>query len=182
MIPSKNLDALKEGDLKDVLLVRSLATFEKLNSSTVMDTEVLDEARKPHRQNRYISAILKNQDDPFYPLLKEFADVVSKDPTSVLPPDRGARHINDLEPGTKYCTTRQWPLHIEKVNAINAFFAAKHAAGMVRVSKLPHSSPAFCVRKPNVCFQQGECGDYSSFNPDPSQGRVAEQHGGVQYF
>ena len=37
----------------------------------------------------------------------------------------------------------------EKVDAIDEFFAAKHAAGMVRESKLPHSSPTFCVRKPN---------------------------------
>ncbi|KAE9356996.1 hypothetical protein PR003_g2019 [Phytophthora rubi] len=50
---------------------------------------------------------------------------------------------------TKYCTTRQWPLPKEQVDVIDAFFAAKHAAGMVRESKSPHSSPTFCVRKPN---------------------------------
>ena len=32
---------------------------------------------------------------------------------------------------------------------IDAFFNAKHAAGMVRESKSPHSTPTFCVRKPN---------------------------------
>jgi hypothetical protein len=48
-----------------------------------------------------------------------------------------------------YCTTRQWPLPKEQVDVIDAFFAAKHAAGMVRESKSPHSSPTFCVRKPN---------------------------------
>ncbi|KAE8913614.1 hypothetical protein PF005_g4794 [Phytophthora fragariae] len=38
---------------------------------------------------------------------------------------------------------------MEQVDVIDAFFAAKHAAGMVRESKSPHSSPTFCVRKPN---------------------------------
>ncbi|KAG3124912.1 hypothetical protein PI126_g23016 [Phytophthora idaei] len=32
---------------------------------------------------------------------------------------------------------------------IDAFFAAKAKAGMVRESKSPHSTPTFCVRKPN---------------------------------
>ncbi|GMF62295.1 unnamed protein product [Phytophthora fragariaefolia] len=36
-----------------------------------------------------------------------------------------------------------------KVDVIDAFFAAKHAAGMVRESKSPHSSLTFGVRKPN---------------------------------
>ena len=52
------LDALKEGDLEDVVLVRPVATFMELNSSSVMDTEVLDEESKAHRQKRYGSAIL----------------------------------------------------------------------------------------------------------------------------
>jgi hypothetical protein len=57
--------------------------------------------------------------------------MVPEDPPSVLPSDRGVRHEIDLEPGTKYCTTRQWPLPKEQVDVIDAFFAAKHAAGMV---------------------------------------------------
>ena len=140
--------ALKEGALEDVVLIRQEATSVELNSSSVVDPEVLDDENKSHRQQRYGSAILKNPADPFYPLLQEFAYVVLEDPPSVLPPDRGVQHEIDLEPGTKYCT-RQWPLPKEKVDTIDAFFAAKHAAGMVRESKLPHSSPTFCVRKTN---------------------------------
>ncbi|GMF50660.1 unnamed protein product [Phytophthora fragariaefolia] len=98
---------------------------------------------------RYGTAILKDPSDPYHPLFKEFSDVVSDDPPSILPPDRGVRHEIDLVSGTKYCTTRQWPLPKEQVDFIDAFFAAKHAAGMVRESKSPHSSPTFCVRKPN---------------------------------
>ncbi|KAE9005008.1 hypothetical protein PR001_g17563 [Phytophthora rubi] len=44
---------------------------------------------------------------------------------------------------------RQWPLPKEQVDVIDAFFAAKHAAGMVRESKSPHSSPTLWARKPN---------------------------------
>ncbi|KAE8893444.1 hypothetical protein PF003_g22412 [Phytophthora fragariae] len=44
---------------------------------------------------------------------------------------------------------RQWSLPKEQVDVIDAFFAAKHAAGMVRESKSPHSSPTLWVRKPN---------------------------------
>ena len=64
-----------------------------------------------------------------------------------LPVDRGVRHEIDLEPGSKYCVTRQWPLPKEQVEAIDAFFAKRAAAGQVRESKSPHCSPTFCVRK-----------------------------------
>ncbi|GMF25517.1 unnamed protein product [Phytophthora fragariaefolia] len=92
---------------------------------------------------------LKDPSDPYHPFLKEFLDVVSDDPPSVLPPNRGVWHEIDLVPGSKYCTTRQWPLPKEQVDVIDAFFVAMHAAGIVRESKSPHSSPAFCVRKSN---------------------------------
>ena len=143
------LAALKEGALEDVVLILQEAMSVELNSSSVMEPEELDDENKSHHQKRYGSAISKNSADPFYPLLKEFADVVSEDPPSVLPPDRGVRHEVDLEPGTKYCNTRQWPLPKEQVDAIDALFAANHAVGMVQESKSPHSSPAFCVRKSN---------------------------------
>ncbi|POM70265.1 Pol protein, partial [Phytophthora palmivora] len=79
----------------------------------------------------------------------EYSDVVSKHPPSQLPPDRGIRHEIDLVPGTKYCVTRQWPLPREQCEVIDAFFAEKAKSGMVRESKSPHSTPTFCVRKPN---------------------------------
>ncbi|GMF49046.1 unnamed protein product [Phytophthora fragariaefolia] len=148
-----------------------------------MDSEVLEDARTSRRQSRYGAAILKDPSDPYYPLLKEFSDVVSDGPPSVLPPDRGVRHEIDLVPGTKYCTTRQWPLPKEQVDVIDAFFAAKHAAGMVRESKSPHSSSTFCVRKPNGKwrtvhgFQQVERGHHPSADAYPEKGCVAEQHG-----
>ncbi|KAE9217725.1 hypothetical protein PF004_g14070 [Phytophthora fragariae] len=143
------MDSLKAGELAEVVLLRPEGSSLELNSLSVMNPEVLEDERTAKRQTQYGAAVLKDPSDPYYALLKEFSDVVSDDPPSVLPPDRGVRHEIDLVPGTKFCTTRQWPLPKEQVDVIDAFFAAKHAAGMVRESKSPHSSPTFCARKPN---------------------------------
>ena len=75
--------------------------------------------------------------------------MVSTTSPSILPPDQGVRHEIDLVPGTKYCVTRQWPLPKEQCDVIDEFFRAKHATGMVRESKSPHSTPTFCVKKSN---------------------------------
>ncbi|POM81744.1 Pol protein [Phytophthora palmivora] len=115
-----------------MVLLKPETSPEDLNSSSVMDED-----------------ILKNPEDPVYPLVKEYSDVVSKHPPSQLPPDRGVRHEIDLVPGTKYCVTRQKPLPHEQCEVIDAFFAEKAKSGMVRESKSPHSTPTFCVRKPN---------------------------------
>jgi hypothetical protein len=142
------LTELRAGEISELVLIRPEPTPEELNSSSVMDEDVLEEIRK-RRAARAGSEILKNPKDPVYPLLKEFEDVVSENPPSRLPPDRGVRHEIDLVPGTKYCVTRQWPLPREQCEVIDDFFAAKQKAGMVRESKSPHSTPTFCVRKPN---------------------------------
>ncbi|GMF49039.1 unnamed protein product [Phytophthora fragariaefolia] len=139
---------LKAGEIAEMVLLRPEPTPEELNSSSVMDEDVLEEYRK-QRASHWGSEILKNPKDPVYPLMKEFEDVVSKDLPSQLPPDRGIRHEIDLVPDTKYCVRRQWPLPREQCEVIDAFFAAKAKAVMVRESKSPHSSPTFCVRKPN---------------------------------
>ena len=69
--------------------------------------------------------------------------MVCHNPTSVLPPDRGVRHEIELVPGTKYCVTQQLPLPKEQCDVIDELFGAKHAAGMVRESKSPHSTPTY---------------------------------------
>ncbi|KAG4043564.1 hypothetical protein PC123_g20966 [Phytophthora cactorum] len=139
---------LKAGKIEEVVLLKPETTPEELNSSSVLDEDVLEKMKK-RCEARLGSKALKNPMDPVYPLVKEFADVVSEDSPSQLPPDRGVRHEIDLVPGTKYCVTRQWPLPREQCEVIDAFFSAKAKAGMVRESKSPHSTPTFCVWKPN---------------------------------
>ncbi|POM67341.1 Reverse transcriptase-rnase h-integrase [Phytophthora palmivora] len=139
---------LKAGGIAEMVLLKPETSPEDLNSSSVMDEDVLEGFTKP-RATRLGSEILKNPEDPVYPLVKEYSDVVSKHPPSQLPPDRGIRHEIDLVPGIKYCVTRQWPLPREQCKVIDAFFAEKTKSGLVRESKSPHSTPTFCVRKPN---------------------------------
>ncbi|POM70039.1 RNA-directed DNA polymerase [Phytophthora palmivora] len=121
---------------------------EDLNSSSVMIEDVLEGFTK-QRETSLGSEILKNPEDPVYPLVKEYSDVVSKHPPSQLPPDRRVRHKIDLVPGTKYCVTRQWLVPREQCEVIDVFSAEKAKSGMVRESKSPLSTPTFCVRRPN---------------------------------
>ncbi|KAG3147026.1 hypothetical protein PI126_g13029 [Phytophthora idaei] len=139
-------EALTAGDIAEVIVIRS---EEELNSSSVVDEAVLEDTKKALRA-RSGSAILSDPSNPFYPLYQEYTDVVSKNPPMGLPPDRGVRHEIDLVPGTKYCVTRQWSLPKEQCDVIDAFFSAKHKAGLVRESKSPHFTRTFCVRKPNT--------------------------------
>ncbi|KAF1320249.1 reverse transcriptase, partial [Globisporangium splendens] len=116
-----------------------------LASSSVMDTDVLDEPTKKERFQAQGWEALK--DSPFYGLLKEYEDVFPEEVPSRLPTDKGVRHEIDLKPGTKYCVTRQWPLPREQVKVIDEFFEARRKAGQVRESNSPHCSPTFCVKK-----------------------------------
>ncbi|GMF49040.1 unnamed protein product [Phytophthora fragariaefolia] len=94
------LAALKAGEIVEMVLLRLEPNPEEVNSPSVMDEDILEDFRK-QRASRLGSEILKNPKDPVYPLMKEFEDVVSKDPPYQLPPDRGIRHEIDLVPGTK---------------------------------------------------------------------------------
>lgn len=85
--------------LEDVVLIRRKTTSVELNIFSIVNSEVADEKSKSYRRKRYCSAILRDPRDPFYPLLKEFLNVVSEDLPSVLPSDRGVRHESDLELG-----------------------------------------------------------------------------------
>ncbi|POM69240.1 Pol protein [Phytophthora palmivora] len=118
------LAELKAGEKAEIVLLMAETSPEDLNSSSVMDEDILEGFTK-QRATCLGSEILKNPGDPVYPLVKEYSDVVSEHPPSQLPPGRG------------------------RCEVINAFFAEKVKSGMLRESKSPHSTPTFCVRKPN---------------------------------
>ncbi|OWZ09019.1 polyprotein [Phytophthora megakarya] len=103
------LAELTARDMSEMVLLRPETSPEALNSSSVMDEDVLEEFRK-QRMSHLGSEILKKTKDPWYPLVKEYSDVC---------------------------------------DVIDAFFAVKAKAGMVREWKSPHSTPTFCDRKPN---------------------------------
>ncbi|POM69412.1 Reverse transcriptase [Phytophthora palmivora] len=71
------LAVLKAGDIAEMVLLKPETPPEDLNSSSVMDEDVLEGFTK-QRATRLGSEIIKNQEDPVYPLFKEFSDVVSK--------------------------------------------------------------------------------------------------------
>ncbi|GMF54573.1 unnamed protein product [Phytophthora fragariaefolia] len=173
-------EALQAGELAEVVVIRP---EEELNSSSLLDEAVLADAKKVLNA-RSGSEILKNPSDPFYPVIREYQDVVSKEPPSGLPSDRGVRHEIDLVPEAKYCVTRQWPLPREQCDVIDAFFRAKHEAGLVRESKSPHSTPTFCVRKPNGkwrivhAFNKLNAATIPAQTPIPRK-NASEQYGGL---
>ncbi|KAF1315165.1 Pol protein, partial [Globisporangium splendens] len=137
------LTDLERDQIREIVVPTAFTRSELCTSSTA-DESVLE----PDKQKRFAAQDWDTvKGSPYFDLLWEFKDVFPDKVPSALPVDRGVRHEIDLEPGSKYCVTRQWPLPREQVEAIDEFFAKRALAGHVRESKSPHSSPTFCVRK-----------------------------------
>ncbi|CAI5701582.1 unnamed protein product [Peronospora effusa] len=138
------LSELKEGKIHEIVAPVPEENLVDCCSSSTMDESVLETYKKKRFAAQGWDAL---KDSPFYDVLWKHRDVFPAEVPSRLPADRGIRHEIDLEPGTKYCVTRQWPLPKEQVDYIDGFFYKRAKAGHVRESKSPHCSPTFCVRK-----------------------------------
>ncbi|KAF1328293.1 Pol protein, partial [Globisporangium splendens] len=137
------LTELERDQIREIVVPTAFTRSELCTSSTA-DESVLESDKQRRFAAQDWDAV---KGSPYFDLLWEFKDVFPDKVPSALPVDRGVRHEIDLEPGSKYCVTRQWPLPREQVEAIDEFFAKRALAGHVRESKSPHSSPTFCVRK-----------------------------------
>ncbi|KAF1314429.1 Pol protein, partial [Globisporangium splendens] len=137
------LTDLERDQIREIVVPTAFPRGELCTSSTA-DESVLESDKQRRFAAQDWDAV---KGSPYFDLLWEFKDVFPDKVPSALPVDRGVRHEIDLEPGSKYCVTRQWPLPREQVEAIDEFFAKRALAGHVRESKSPHSSPTFCVRK-----------------------------------
>ncbi|POM76900.1 Reverse transcriptase [Phytophthora palmivora] len=140
------LAELKAGEIAEMVLLKPETSPEDLNSSSVMDEDVLEGFTK-QRATRLGSDILKSPEDPVYPLVREYSDVVSKHPPSQLPPDQEYATKLTSCLAQKHCVKK--PTTLEPVDEISQEGLEMAKSGMVRESKSPHSTPTFCVRKPN---------------------------------
>ena len=137
---------VKAGEITELVVptVAKRCVVNECNTSSNVDESVLETDKKKRFAAQGWDAL---RDSPFFDVLWKHRRVFPDEVPSALPPDRGIRHEIDLEPGTKYCVTRQWPLPKEQVEYIDEFFAKRAKAGQVRESKSPHCSPTFCVKK-----------------------------------
>ncbi|CAI5701232.1 unnamed protein product [Peronospora effusa] len=138
------LSELKEGKIHEIVAPVPEENVVDCCSSSTMDESVLETDKQKRFAAQGWDAL---KDSTFYDVLWKHRDVFPAEVPSRLPADRGIRHEIDLEPGTKYCVTRQWILPKEQVDYIDEFFDKRAKAGHVRESKSPHCSPTFCVRK-----------------------------------
>ncbi|KAF0729500.1 hypothetical protein AaE_009371, partial [Aphanomyces astaci] len=133
-------------------LVESLRANDIAALAMITVEEEMDLFSTSTADDSVLAAPLKSQtwdslrSNPYFDLLQEFEDVFPDEVPCRLPVEKGVQHEIDLVPGAMYCVTRrQLPLPRDQVDA---FFAARKAAGHVRESISPHSSPTFCVKKP----------------------------------
>ena len=114
------LAELKAGQIDELVVPTAFTRVEDCHSSSTMDTTVLETDKKKRFATQGWEAL---RGSPFFDVLWKHKRVFPDEVPCALPADRGIRHDIDLEPGTKYCVTRQWPLPREQVEYIDEFFA-----------------------------------------------------------
>ena len=141
------LAELKEGKIHEIVIPVPEENLVDCCSSSTMDESVLETDKKKRNAAQGWDAL---RDSPFFEVLWKHRDVFPEEVPSRLPADRGIGHEIDLEPSTKYCVTRQWPLPKEQVDYIDEFFKNEPRRDMcVRANRLTAARPFVCV-KPQV--------------------------------
>ena len=135
----------KDEYVSDIWSAMIFAVDEIVLSSSLMGESVLDEKNWIKRYTSQSWESLRT--NPLYDDWIELRDVFPEAVPYKLPKDKGTCHEIDLKPSSKYCVMKQGPLPREQVLAIDKLFADRLAAGHVRESTSPHSSPTFFVRK-----------------------------------
>ncbi|POM64323.1 Pol protein [Phytophthora palmivora] len=123
------------------LLERAPHALSVSTPSSGMDEDSLEGVMKL-RATRLGSEIFKKPENLYRILLTWCRGIYH-------PYSHGVRHKTDIMSGAKYCVARQWPLPREQCEVIGVFIADKVKSVMLRESKFPHSTPTFCIRKPN---------------------------------
>jgi hypothetical protein len=91
----------------------------------------------------------KLKDNPAFPILNKYRDTVFKDKLTVqdVVQDPSVEHVIDLKDDIPV-KVKQFRLSPEQQTAVAAWAAEMSAAGLIRPSTSPYSSPIFCVKKP----------------------------------
>ena len=158
--------------------------------SRLLDASTLEPIPAASRNNlsttsQLYTALLSTPSD-FRDLLAEYPDVVSARFSS-SPPKHAVRHSVPTVPGPPvFAKARR--LDAEKLESARKEFAAMEAAGIIRRSSSPWSSPLHMVRKPDGSWRP--CGDYRRLNtqtvpdryPLPNTADFSTRLQGCKYF
>ena len=130
--------------------VRELETAEKNSDGSVFfvinpqDTKPNEKAQRHLDQNWS-----KLVDNPAFPILEKYRDSVFRDELTLehVVRDASVQHTIDLI-DDKPIVVKQFRLSPDQKTAVAAWTAQMTAAGLIRPSNSPYSSPIFCVKKP----------------------------------
>jgi hypothetical protein len=91
----------------------------------------------------------KLKDNPAYPILEKYRTTVFKEKLTVydVVQDNSVEHTIELKDDIPVAV-KQFRLSPEQQAAVAAWASEMSAAGLIRASKSPYSSPIFCVKKP----------------------------------
>ena len=102
-------------------------------------------------------------------ILEEFADVVTNDPPTEMPPHRDIEHHIDLKEGSKPVWRRQYRLSFEEKKELQKQIAELIEQGFIRPSASPYNAPVLFVKKKDGSLRL--CVDYRLLNDETVKDR-----------